>query len=77
MQGNLYRFQCLASKIKYHKKCVTKHQDALNTSVPNSEINRVTNIVQALLKKQVFQSDTKAEMGFPDLITPSPANNVK
>jgi hypothetical protein len=29
------------------------------------------------LKKQVFQSDTKAKMEFPDLFTPSPANEIK
>ncbi|ODM16652.1 hypothetical protein SI65_08159 [Aspergillus cristatus] len=67
----------LLRKSKTIKKRITKHQAALNTSIPNFEINRVTNIVQALLKKQVFQSDTKAKMEFPDIFTPSPANNVK
>ncbi|EYE98320.1 uncharacterized protein EURHEDRAFT_206233 [Aspergillus ruber CBS 135680] len=67
----------LLRKSKTIKKRITKHQAELNTSIPNFEINRVTGTVQALLKKQVFQSDIKAKMEFPDLFTPSPVNNAK
>ena len=67
----------LLRKWKTIQKRVTEHQVALNTLIPNFEINMVTNIVQALFKKQVFQSDIKAKMEFPDLFTPCLANNVK
>lgn len=64
-------------KLKTIQKRITQHQAALNTSIPNFEVNRVTNIVKALLKEQVFQSDIKAKTEFPDLFTPSPSKKVK
>ena len=67
----------LPKKPKTIQKRITKHQAALNTSIPNFEVNRVTNIVRCLLKEQVFQSDIKAKTKFPDLFTPSPAKKVK
>lgn len=64
-------------KTKTIQTPITAHQAALSTSIPNFEVNRVTDIVQALLKEQVFQSDIKAKMEFPDLFTPSLTKNVK
>ena len=64
-------------KTKTIQKRITSHQAALSTSIPNFEINRVTNIVQALLKEQVFQSDIKAKTEFPDLFTSSLTKNIK
>lgn len=49
----------------------------LSTLISNFEIKRVASIVKALLEKQVFQSNVKAEMEFPDLFAPSPAKEAQ
>lgn len=54
-----------------------EHQAALNILILNFEINRVTNIVQTLLTKQVFQSDLIAKTEFSDLFTSSSVKKVQ
>lgn len=64
-------------KSKAIQKRITEHQDVLSTLISNFEIKRVASIVKALLEKQVFQSNVKAEMEFPDLFAPSPAKEAQ
>ncbi|EAW12032.1 uncharacterized protein ACLA_007920 [Aspergillus clavatus NRRL 1] len=64
-------------KLKHIQKRITEHQASLGSIIPNFEVNRVSNVAKILLRKGVFQSDTKAKVEFPDLFAPSTAREIQ
>ncbi|KAE8421648.1 hypothetical protein BDV36DRAFT_304377 [Aspergillus pseudocaelatus] len=61
----------LLRRSKAISKRLAEHQSSLCTLIPDFDINRVSLIVQELLKDGVFESDIKARLIFPDLPAPS------
>jgi hypothetical protein len=58
-------------KRKAIQKRLEDHKSSLQSLVPHFDIIQAATICQALLEKQVFQSEVKAKLEFPELFTSS------
>ncbi|KAL2801618.1 hypothetical protein BJX63DRAFT_416942 [Aspergillus granulosus] len=57
-------------KRKIIQKRLEDHRSSLQSLIPNFDLNKVVTTCQALLEKQVFQSEIKAKLEFPELFIP-------
>ncbi|KAL4901195.1 hypothetical protein BDW74DRAFT_170350 [Aspergillus multicolor] len=58
-------------KRKAIQKRLEDHKSSLQSLIPDFDIIQTASICQALLEKQVFQSEIKAKLEFPELFTSS------
>jgi hypothetical protein len=59
-------------KKKKIRELVDMHTSSLRPLIYDFRVDKVVEIVKALLERKIFQSDVKAEIEFPDLFISSP-----
>lgn len=67
----------LLRKTKKVRELVTKHRTRLHQLIQDFTLDKVVDILKALLEEQIFQSDVKAKIEFPELFHSSPARDVQ
>ncbi|KAL1983232.1 hypothetical protein VTN96DRAFT_330 [Rasamsonia emersonii] len=64
-------------KQKKIREVVLKHQASLRPLIRDFTLDKVVDILKTLLEKQIFQSEVKAKIEFPELFVSSPARDVQ
>jgi len=59
------------------RKIVTKHQGSFHPLIRDLGLPKIVEIVKILLDQQVFESELKAKIVFPELFQTSPERNVQ
>jgi hypothetical protein len=64
---------------RYKKICelVKEHEESLRQLIDDFTTGKVINILKILLERDIFQSDIKAKIEFPELYLSSPARDVQ
>jgi hypothetical protein len=67
----------LVRKPKKIKELVEEHRRSLKPLIQDIGINKVTEILRTLLEGQIFQSELKAKLQFPELFCSTPGRNIQ
>lgn len=67
----------LVRKTKRVRNLILQHKKALRPLIQDFTFERVVNIVKHLLEKEIFQSDVKAKVEFPELFHSSPVRTAQ
>jgi hypothetical protein len=68
------------AQLRRHKKIrelVKEHEESLYQLVQDFTTGKVVDIIKTLLERDIFQSDVKANIEFPELYLSSPARDVQ
>jgi hypothetical protein len=64
-------------KAKKVREVVQQHQSSFGPLLRDYGLNRVVDIIKALLEDRIFESELKAKIAFPELFQLSPARDVQ
>ncbi|KAN0068548.1 hypothetical protein V8E54_013272 [Elaphomyces granulatus] len=67
----------LLRKQKKIRELLDKHKSPLHPLVRDFDINKIVEILKILLEKEIFQSEVKAKIEFPELFQSSPERSVQ
>ena len=59
------------------REVIEQHESSFKPLIKDFGLNKVVDIVKALLDQRVFESELKAKVAFPELFQTSPARDVQ